>query len=357
MVRKHIIVAAITAWESCQAFRFLGRVNPSTNELTWPATGLAFTFTGTSASVSLTSVTGTNSIELVIDGGAPLVTDNVVGTSIDTPSNLTQGTHTVEIRKKSEALYGSIFVGNVTSSGTLGEESVPERRIQIIGDSISVGYGLDGTYPCVNSAALEDGPKTYGALTAQNLSADYDIIAWSGKGIIRNYPTGETDDTPVVPELWTRYGANDADDSYTFPASDAPDYVVINLGTNDFDYMLTNSSGQLYEARAPLDPATYTAALVNFTTTIQGFYPDANFFITSSPLLSDGYPQTTDTQHTTQSESIQAAVAQIGSKAHFVNFPTQDSSNNNIGCDYHPSAATHQSMAVILTAAIESILE
>lgn len=356
MKQLSITLAALGLVGSSQAFRYLGRVNPSTKELSWPATGLAFSFNGTSASVSLASMWGTNSIEMVIDGGAPIVTDNVVSSSIDTPSNLSQGLHTVEIRKKSEALYGSLYLGNVTASGTLGEFAAPARRIQIIGDSISVGYGLDGTYPCVNSAALEDAEKTYGALTAQNLSADYDIIAWSGKGIIRNYPTGAVDTTPVVPELWTRYGANDADDSYTFPAAEVPDIVVINLGTNDFDYMLTNSSGQLYQVRDPLDPSTYTAALVNFTTTIQGHYPDAQFFITSSPLLSDGYPLSTDTQHTTQSDSIQAAVEEIGSNAHFVNFPTQDSSNNNIGCDYHPSALTHQSMAAILTSAIEEAL-
>lgn len=356
MVRISSALTALAALRSAGAVRFLGRVNPATRELTWPATGIAFTFTGTSASVSLTSVTGTNSIEMVIDGGEPIVTDNVNGTSIDTPAGLADGEHTVEIRKKSEALYGSIFVGNVTTTGTLGTDAVPSRRLQIIGDSISVGYGVDGTYPCTNSAALEDAEKTYGALTANNISADYDIIAWSGKGIIRNYPTGAVDTSPVVPELWTRYGANDADGSYTFPADEAPDLVVINLGTNDFAYMLTNSSGQLYEARPPLDADEYTAALVNFTQTIQGHYPDAQFFITSSPLLSDGYPQATDTQHTTQSNAIQAAVAQIGSNAHFVNFPTQDSSNNNIGCDYHPSAATHASMAVILTAAIESVL-
>lgn len=353
MERLSTGLVALTLLGSAQAFRFLGRVNPSTQELSWPATGVEFTFNGTSASVNLAAMWGTNSIEMVVDGGTPIVTDNVVNTSIVTPAGLAQGSHTVEIRKKSEALYGSLYVGNVTASGTLGEVTPPTRRLQIIGDSISLGYGLDGVYPCVNSAALEDAEKTYGALTAQNLSADYDIIAWSGKGLIRNYPTGAVDDTPIMPELWTRYGANDADDSYTFPAADTPDIVVINLGTNDFDYMLTNSSGQLYEARPPLDPSTYTAALVNFTTTIQGHYPDAQFFITTSPLLSDGYPLATDTQHTTQADCIQAAVAEIGSNSHFVNFPTQDSSNNNIGCDYHPSASTHQSMAVILTAAIE----
>lgn len=356
MARFYRIAVALLVFGSAQAFRFLGRVNPDTKELSWPATGLSYSFTGTSANVTIASIWGTNSIEMVVDGGAPIVTDNVVGTSINTPSNLKQGIHTVEIRKKSEALYGSIYIGDVETAGTLGGDTTPTKRIQLIGDSITVGYGVDGTYPCTNSAALEDAEITYGALVAKNLSADYAIIAWSGKGILRNYPTGEQDATPLVPELWTRYGANDADNSYTFPAADTPDIVVINLGTNDFDYMLTNSSGQLYEARAPLDPDTYTAALVNFSSAIQGHYPDAEFFITSSPLLSDGYPQTTDTQHTTQVNCIQAAVAELGDKAHFVDFPTQDSSNNNIGCDYHPSAATHQQMAVILTTAIEEVL-
>lgn len=344
------------------ALRFLGRVNPSTQELSWPATGLEFSFNGTLASVSLAGLWGNTSIEMVIDRGPPIITDNVAaGTSrIDTPANLSQGLHTVEIRKKSEALYGSIYIGNVTAPGgailSSAAATTRARRIQIIGDSISVGYGLDGTYPCVNSAALEDAEKTYGALAAQNLSADYDIVAWSGKGILRNYPTGAVDNTPVMPQLWTRYGANDADGSYTFPRADIPDIVVVNLGTNDFDYMLTNASGQLYQARQPLDPSTYTAALVSFTTTIQGHYPDAHFFLTTSPLLSDGYPLANDTQHTTQANCIKAAVEKIGSNAHFVDFPTQDSSNNNIGCDYHPSASTHQSMAVIFTAAIKEAL-
>lgn len=356
MVCFHPIAVALLASGSTQAFRFLGRVNPY-QELSWPASGLSFSFTGTSASVSIAASWGTNSIQMVVDGGAPIETDNFVGTSIDTPANLSQGLHTVEIRKRSEGSYGSIYVGGVTYTGTLeADPAPPTKRIQLIGDSITVGYGVDGTYPCTNSAAQENAVITYGALTAQNLSADYDIIAWSGKGILRNYPTGAVDDSPTMPELWTRYGANDADNSYTFPAADTPDIVVINLGNNDFAYMLTDSSGQLYEARPPLDAATYTNALVNFTTTIQSHYPDAEFFITSSPLLSDGYPMANDTQYTTQSNSIKAAVAEIGDKAHFVNFPTQDSSNNNIGCDYHPSALTHQQMAVILTAAIESVL-
>lgn len=315
----------MSALGSAQGLRFLGRVNPATRELSWSGTGLTFGFTGSSASVAVASSWGTNSIEMIIDNGTPIVFDSINGTSIDTPTALADGSHIVSIRKRSEAQLGSIYVGDVSTSGTLGNDTAPaSRRIQLIGDSITVGYGMDGTFPCVNSAALEDAPNTYGALTAKNLSAEYDIIAWSGKGLVRNIVNPGYEDDVVMPQIWTRWGAADEDGTYTFPATDTPDIVVINLGTNDFSYVATNiSTGENYDARPPLNATEYTEGLVSFAKTIQDHYPNAEVFITSSPLLSDGYPTVEDAQHTTQSNAIKDAVAQLGSKAHFVDFPTR----------------------------------
>ena len=323
--------------------RYVGRVNPATKELTWPSTGIAFTFTGTTASIGISSVTGTNSADLIIDGGAPIVIANVAGTSIST-GTLSQGKHTVELRKRSEANFGSIFLtGTVTTDGTLNASAAPTRRIEIVGDSISVGYGLDGVNPCTNTAALEDSPKTYGALAANSLGADYSIVAWSGKGVTRNYPTGGVDTSPLLPELYTRYGANDADNSYPFPASWVPDAVVVNLGTNDFAYQ---------GARDPLSASAYTATMVKFVQSIQAHYPNADFFLMTSPLLSDTYPTAADAQHTTQSNALKAVVAQVGAKAHLVDWPTQGA---DVGCDYHPNAATNAAEATVLAAAIKAV--
>ncbi|QKX57575.1 uncharacterized protein TRUGW13939_04693 [Talaromyces rugulosus] len=348
-----ILMANLAA---AQAVRYLGRVNPATSELTWPGTGVAFTFTGTSATIRLAEVNGSNSVDLIIDGGEPTVISNVTGSSITTPSGLAPGNHTVELRKRSEALYGTIVLGNITSNGTLTKNVPPSptQKIEIIGDSISVGYGLDGTYPCINSAALEDNPKTYGALAAESLGADYSVIAWSGIGLVRNYVTTTIDTSPVMPELYTRYGADDADDSYTFPADWIPDAVVINLGTNDFGYVLTNdTSGQPYDAREPLDPSVYTAAMVNFVDAIRQHYADAEFFLLTSPMLSDSYPTTEDAQHTTQYNALKAAISQIGGHAHLVDWPSQGSA---VGCDYHPNAATHAAEGDVLALAISSVL-
>ncbi|KAK2742610.1 hypothetical protein FQN55_007729 [Onygenales sp. PD_40] len=347
------IMSLIGAVAAQEPIRYLGRVNPATNELSWPGTGVSFTFTGTSATIGLAAVEGTNSVDLIIDSDEPIVIPNVEGTDISTPSGLPQGNHTVALRKRSGPDFGTISIGNVTTDGTLGTDVAPTRQIEIIGDSISVGYGLDGVNPCTNTAALENNPKTYGALAAEAFNADYSVVAWSGRGLTRNYVSGIPDTVPVMPQLYTRYGANDADDSYTFPAEWTPAVVVINLGTNDFSYVGFDESGQPYNARDPLDPATYTDAMVEFVQSIQAHYPDAEFFLLTSTMLNDDYPTAEDAQHTTQTDALNAAITQLGAKAHLIDWPAQGS---DVGCDYHPNAATHAAGSEILAEALGEVL-
>ena len=356
MISLSALAVTLTILSHTHAVELLGRVNPSTNELTWPADGLAFNFDGTQAVINFSEVSGSNSLSFVIDNGTQTVIPNLSGNSVSTPT-LQQGSHSVVLRRRSEADFGTLTLQNVNVTGTFGTDSVPTRRIEFIGDSITVGYGEDGTYPCTNTAALEDAPATYGALTAGNLSAEYSLIAWSGKGLLRNYVTTTPDTSPIMPELWTRYGALDADNSYTFPANATPQAVVINLGTNDYSYQLTAADGSTYAARPPLNNVTYEQAYVKFVQTVQSHYPQANFFLTSSPLLSDTYPTAADMQHTSQANAIKAAIAQLNStKVHFVDFPSQPGTEDTIGCDYHPGPAEHQAMAAILTPAIGNVL-
>jgi lysophospholipase L1-like esterase len=333
-----VLLAAI---DHVTAIRFLGRVNPDTQELTWPGTGVSFTFTGSSASIGIEAISGSNSAQLTIDGVATVIPD-VNGTSIKTPAGLRHGEHTVELRKRSETVYGTITIGNVTTDGTFGPDIYSSRKIQVIGDSISVGYGLDGVNPCVNTAAVENNPKTYAALAADALNADYDIIAWSGIGLTRNYVSSTPDPSDIMPQRWTRYGALDPLNSYTFPANATPDAVVINLGTNDFSYQAG--------VRDPIVPSEYTAAMVSFVKTIKTHYPDAAYFLLTSPMLGDGYPAG-QAQKTTQKNALTAAIAQLqnSTKISLVDIPAQGS---DVGCDYHPNAATHAAMAEILAKAL-----
>jgi lysophospholipase L1-like esterase len=345
MVGKYCWLSALSFLETAQAVRYLGRINPATKELTWSATGVSFTFTGTSASIGLEAVTGSNSAELVVDGKSTYIS-SVQGTSVSTPTNLTYGNHTVEFRKSSEALFGSIFLGNITTDGTFGPD-IPtfDRKIEVIGDSITSAYGIGAALPCTNTAALEIISQSYSVLTANALKADYSIISWSGIGIIRNYASGQTDTSPIMPERYTKYGANDASNSYTFPAADAPDAVVINLGTNDFGHN---------NVRPRLTGAEYTAAIVKFVQYVKASYKnDPTFFLLTSPMLNDGYPAG-EMVKTTQRNGLADAVKMLnGTKAYVVDWPDQGA---DLGCDYHPTPNTNQIGAGVLEEKMREVL-
>lgn len=334
----------LAAFQPVHAVRYLGRVNPATKELTWSATGVSFTFTGTSATIGLEALSGSNSAELIVDGKSTYIS-SVTGTSISTP-NLTSGNHTVEFRKSSEALFGSIFLGNITTDGTFGPD-VPAlpRKIEVIGDSITSAYGIGALLPCTNTAALEIISESYSVLAATTLKADYSIISWSGIGIIRNYASGQTDTSPIMPERYTKYGANDASNSYTFPASDAPDAVVINLGTNDFGHN---------NVRPKLTKSEYTAAMVKFVNYVAGAYKnDPAFFLLTSPMLNDGYPAG-EMVKSTQREGLQDAIAMLnGTRAYLVEWADQGS---EVGCDYHPTPGTNEVGAEALVGRVREVL-
>jgi lysophospholipase L1-like esterase len=331
--------------ETVQAVRFLGRVNPATKELTWSGTGVSFTFTGTSASIGFEGVSGSNSAELIVDGKSTFISD-IKGSSISTPSNLPHGNHTISFLKSSEALFGSISIGNITTDGTLGADPpLPSRKIEIIGDSITSAYGIGAALPCTNTAALEIISESYSVLTATALTAAYSIISWSGIGIIRNYASGQTDTSPIMPERYTKYGANDASGSYNFPASAAPDAVVINLGTNDFGHN---------NVRPRLSGTEYAAAMVKFVQFVKKSYGnDPAFFLLTSPMLSDGYPAG-EMVKSTQRNALKDAVSQLnGTRAYVVDWPDQ---GQDVGCDYHPTPETNRIGAGLLVDAMKGAL-
>jgi lysophospholipase L1-like esterase len=279
---------------------------------------------------------------LTVDGKSTVI-PNVNGSSISTPAGLANGKHTVELRKRSEAYFGSIFIGNVTTNGALRPDVRRNRKIEFIGDSITVGYGMDGVLPCTNTAEIEDNPNTYAVKAANSLKAEYDIVAWSGIGLVRNTAYGVQGD-PTMTSRWTKYGAQDADNSYTFPTSETPDAVVIALGTNDF----SNNNN-----REPLNVGNFTSAVASFVRTIQKHYPVAQFFLVTSPMLGDDYPAG-EAQHTAQTKAFTDAAAQLKSKKiHVVDWPTQGS---DVGCDYHPTVATNAAEAPVLASAIAKAL-
>jgi hypothetical protein len=62
-----------------------------------------------------------------------------------------------------------------------------KNQLIVFGDSYTAAYGVDQLSPCSYSAATQDVTHGYAVLMADELEADIHVIAWSGKGAVRNY--------------------------------------------------------------------------------------------------------------------------------------------------------------------------
>lgn len=159
-------------------------------------------------------------------------------------------TQTVEIRviKLSEAPMSMFGIAAIETDEEATIAPLPKllRKIEIIGDSITCGYGVDREDPNTEfTTETEDVTRSYSYKLANKLSADYSMVSYSGYGIISGY----TDDDiakpqQCIPLYYEKMGYSDAAvDGKVQPQNIPwdfdrfkPDVIVINLGTNDDSY-------------------------------------------------------------------------------------------------------------------------
>lgn len=321
--------------------RFVGRVDTSDAagaRFAWSGTGIVARFSGTELAVRMN---GAQQYTVLIDGELQPKLTTTGGADV-LASGLSDGEHDVEVHRRTEANQGeSQFLGFELGAGELlAPPPAPERRIEIIGDSISAGYGNEGAdMSCPFSPDTENHYLTYGAIAARNVDAELVTVAWSGKGVVCNYGDDATSCTDPMPLYYGRTLPNRADSTWDFSRYQ-PQAVVINLGTND---MSTTSDPSEQE---------FTRAYADLLARVRTAYPDALILCTVGPLLNGA-------DLTTARAYIAAAVLQRVSAGDdavqtFELAPTNAS--DGYGCDYHPSLRTHEIMAEALTTALRAEL-
>src|SRR5687768_16197828 len=197
----------------------------------WSGSGVVARFSGTSLSVRLD---GGQQYTVLIDGQLQPKLIPSTPTSV-LASDLAEGTHVVEIYRRTEANQGeSIFSGFDLGSGTLlAPPPAPERRIEIVGDSITCGYGNEGAdMNCPFTPDTENHYLTYGAIAARAVGAELSTVAWSGKGVVCNYGDEPASCVDPLPVYYDRTLPERPESVWSF-ASWQPHAVVINLGNND----------------------------------------------------------------------------------------------------------------------------
>jgi lysophospholipase L1-like esterase len=244
-----------------------------------------------------------------------------------TIDGLAPGEHRVRLEKLTESQWNSSrFLGFWPSPGGTALPAPPDRkeRIEFIGDSHSVGYGDTSLSRACTKQEIHDTTNTqlaFGPLVAKAKGAEYRVIAYSGYGIVRNYNGGSPTDN--LPKRYVR--AIPGEDAAANDGGWQPDWVVINLGTNDFSTALR--PGEAWKTPAELH-AAFRAGYAGFLRMLIAKYPKARFQLMSNPKWD---------------EDLAAIEPALNKDAFIMVLATPVLELT--GCDWHPSVLDQAAMA------------
>jgi len=336
-----LVLAGPAAAQTALTPNIGGRVVPLPDgaaEFGWPGVYFEGRFTGPSVEVAVDPQA--EHLAISIDGKlrAELTTPGLRRLAF---KDLGPGEHVVRVDKLTESQTGSArFLGFTVSKG--GQALPPvgrPHRIEFIGDSHTVGYGVRSTkHECTEAEIhdLTDTSLTFGPILSRRLDADYRIVAFSGRGVVRNYG-GSSPGLPL-PVLYPRLIPGEAAPVVDPAEPWRPDLIVIGLGTNDFSTPV--AAGEAW-ANADALHADYRQAYARFIRDLARRQPQARF------LLIAGDSFAADVEHVVQ--TVDAETPGLAAPVRITGMALG-------ACNWHPSAADQRMMADRLEAAAREIL-
>lgn len=228
--------------------------------LSWPGSELRAQFHATRLTLELRTI-GEVHFDVWIDDQRSLLSPDRDAWRRYTLTDLPNRPHQLRLQKRTEAAAGTVKVRAIelaAGGGLLPPAALPSRRLEFIGDSMTVGA-------CVLDDGAEDwGSRlrhchrlSYAARVADALLAQHRAIAVSGLGVRRSQ-------VPFVAhDLFDRQLPR-ADSPVEPPDAFQPDAVIILLGHNDV--LVSQRAGEAF-------PATFAADYVRLVRAVRRRYP------------------------------------------------------------------------------------
>ena len=336
--------------EPTSSYRLVGRFDGA--RFSWSGSTIRARFRGPSVAVRLRVPPGGERFPYtaVVDDGPPVTL--AVGADrerYDVATGLDPAReHLVTITREAEAFAGvhELLGVDLAPGGAFLPDKPRPRRIEIVGDSITCGFGVTGNGPgCDFSFATERSSAAYGATLGAALDADVTTVCWSGRGVLRNYDGSTTDTMPALFEL-----AIPTPEKVRWDLAKAPkpDVLIVALGTNDFQ----GGAGK------PLDLEAFEAAYETFARRLREVYPAAFLLLSTSPMLrhqpTPSGQGLADDLLRTRLEHVVARRTSAGDHAiELVQVPNEAT---HWGCGFHPDAEMNGRIAERLAGVIRSRL-
>jgi hypothetical protein len=319
------------------AIRYVGRFSVD-YRFDWTGCMIETDFTGSTIQAELDLVDGSAAgMTVVVDGVPRFLKISSAKKTYLLAEDLEIGKkHRIVLFKRSEGAKGTVQFGGFHTSedGTLSRPEAPSRKMLVIGDSITCGYGNEAkTMKEGNTVENENGYMSYAPIAARTLNADLMMFCWSGRGMYRNYHLNN-DQASTIPKMFNQTLAMDKNSEWDH-SNYIPDIIVIHLGTND------NST---HGGKEPLPKEGYIDTYKQFITRLRTDAPKSKIVISIGPM---------------QAGPISNWLSEIA--ASFDNVSTLTYSpfegEDDKGGHYHPSVKKNIKMATRLVEAIHVLTQ
>jgi lysophospholipase L1-like esterase len=325
--------------------------DPANYRANWGNVYIKTKFTGTSVGVRLWDQSYLNNYQYSIDGGAFTQLLANTSTSYALASGLANATHTITFMRRTDCqaaagsdinavtnFWGFTSTGSGTFA-TVAPDPRPARKMEFIGDSISVGTGDEGTGG--NSRFNENGYLAFGPQAAVQLNAEYSVIARGGLGVYYNWNEANSRPEQHAADYYLQTLYNFSVPPWDF--SWQPDAVVIALGVNDWGH-----GGSL---TLPTD-AQFEGAYSALVSLVRSKYSNAVIFC-MDPIPNVNAACKNDIQ------AVVTAMSATDNKIFFL--PVNDagqllSASDYIGDYTHPTVAGHAKVTAKIVPEIQSVM-
>ncbi|MFD4637027.1 SGNH/GDSL hydrolase family protein [Lentzea sp. NPDC058436] len=306
-----------------------GRVTKS-GQYSWPGVYFEGRFRGTGVGVVLNDAASYYDVQI---DGRTVATLAKPGRITYRVRNLSNGEHRVRVVKRSESPWAVGEFGGFVGA-VLPKPPDRRRQIEFIGDSLTAGYGnLSTTRDCSANGGVDQNTNAdlgFGALAARALGADYQVNAFSGRGMVRNYNGGEPGTSYRT--YYERALLNVDGDVWQNPGTWRPQLVVIGLGTNDFSTALR--PGEQWPTPESL-VAAYKSAYHGFLDGLRARYGPRTTIVVSVPEASGVF-----------ADAVREVAREDG-RVRYWNYA--DPALDRLGCDWHFSQRDHRLISGLLT--------
>ena len=315
---------------------YTGRIDfsdPKAPRFDWPGIIIRVNFEGEWIGVVIKD--GGNDYNVFIDGRPEgIIVTKPWLEEYTAAEKLSPGSHLLAISRRGEGYQGiAVFKGLLLDKNgkMLPLPEMQKRKIEFIGDSISVGFGVEGPgIKCPSEREFKNNWKSHAAITARAFDAQYHIIAISGRGLVKNWGEKTKESKEPLPYYYDRTLQNEPDIKWDFK-SWVPDIAVINLGTND------------YSAPPVPDGPVFIKAYLELIKRVRAHYPDAWILCCSGPAQQPPFNEYF-------AEIMDSVNDPKVKRVDFGSF-----SEDELGCDWHPNEKGAQRIAGSLIDRIKNI--